>query len=134
MPVLVFEKKTSSTYSSEDLLRVICNTYGKERPVIQCDATYDGVIAEMLMENINNKKFLKGLNINFYDGSGQCRYELWKNENFVIAYDYSNIGFRSLKIISLDVENESIMELEMIKRQYSSGASCAFYTSPLENI
>lgn len=134
MPLLVFEKKTSSIYSGEDLLRIMCNTYGKERPVIQCDSTYDGVIAEMLMENINNKKFLKGLNINFYDGSGQCRYELWKNENFVIAYDYSNIGFRSLKIISLDVENESIMELEMIKRQYSSGASCAFYTSPLENI
>ena len=134
MPVLVFEKKTSSKYSSEDMLRVMCNTYEKERPVIQCDATYDGVIAEMLMENINNKKFLKGLNINFYDGSGQCRYELWKNENFVLAYNYSNIGFRSLKIISLDVENESIMELEMIKRQYSSGASCAFYVSPLENI
>lgn len=134
MPALVFEKKTSSIYSGEDLLSITCNTYGKERPLIKCNATYDGFIAEMLMENISNKKFLKGLNIDFYDGSGQCRYEFWKSENLILAYNYSNIGLRSLKILSSGVADIAIMELERIKEQYSSGATCSFYALPLENI
>ena len=131
MPVLVFEKKADTIYA-DDLQRAICNICKKDLPLLECGTAYEGFLAENLVEQLNDKNLLKGLNIIFHDGSGELRCELWQNENFILAYNHTNIGFRSLNILNKDVEDTAMEELEKVKDKYASYAACTYYNAQNE--
>lgn len=62
------------------------------------------------------------------------RCELWQNENFILANNYTNIGFRSLNILNKEVEDTAMEELEKVKvrEQYASYAACTYYNAQNE--
>jgi hypothetical protein len=62
---------------------------------------YEDEIAEALISSINSKELLGSYKLEYLDGSGVHKCELWATDSLLLVYNYTNIGFRELTIQSL---------------------------------
>jgi tRNA G46 methylase TrmB len=81
---------------------------------------YSNALAEIVFHRLLEKELISGLEINFIDGSGRMRYELWTSPDQVIGYQYTNTGFRQLNLFPA----ENLAEIKedfisSVKHQYN---------------
>jgi hypothetical protein len=113
MPVLVVNQLNTDT----DLVEGVYTLYKNQ--VQTPSAQYSGSLAEAVFHDIEKKDFLKGIQVNFIDGSGKLRYELWTSGEMLTIYQVSNIGYRQLNAMPVDNISEMQDELiESIQSQY----------------
>ena len=89
--------------------------------------TYNDLAAELIFCNIDSRKLISGVEMNFNDGSGIMRCEVWEHPDCCIGYQYSNIGFRELKLYDKGMETEAIKQLTIVADYYASGAKIRRY-------
>lgn len=71
------------------------------------------IIAEEFINKIPDKVFIRGVQINWLNGSGCVRLECWKDSSFVYLYKYSTLSFRELKKYKLEEETIVFEEIEL---------------------
>ena len=89
--------------------------------------TYNDLAAELIFQNIDSKKMLSGVEMEFTDGSGILRCEVWEHPDCCIGYQYSNIGFRELKAYDKGMERDAVKQLSVVANHYASGAKIRRY-------
>jgi len=129
MPLLVTNAKSIDLTDGE-LLEEIYKFELKDK-VTQL---YEGKVlkepeAEIMFHQTQNKEFFKGLQVNYLDGSGNMRLEIWKTPEYLLQYQYTNIGYRELRIVAQDLLETSSVELNTIKTQLSRSGKTLLYTS-----
>ena len=82
------------------------------------DTQLIGPFAEIAFYELENKEFVLGTQINFVDGSGKMRNELWKTDANLIFYFISNQGFRQLNFLPLENLPKARVDLIELKAQY----------------
>jgi 2-polyprenyl-3-methyl-5-hydroxy-6-metoxy-1,4-benzoquinol methylase len=107
-PVLVATKQASELSLLEGIFKI---SIKDQNSFISINSQYENELAEILFHQIENKDLVYGVQINFNDNSGKMRLELWKSEDIVILYQYSNIGYRKLQILSASQLLEAKKEL-----------------------
>jgi 2-polyprenyl-3-methyl-5-hydroxy-6-metoxy-1,4-benzoquinol methylase len=122
-PVLVATKQASELSLLEGIFKIIKN----QKSFIRTNSHYENKLAEILFHQIENKDLVFGVQINFNDNSGKMRLELWKSEDIVILYQYSNIGYRELKILSASQLLEAKKELVSTIPTIYTGQEILFY-------
>lgn len=132
MPAIVFEKSPDAIYSTGDILLSIYHLRNEDLPVLERGTNYEGFLAEAFVEQISDKELIKGVNIIFNDGSGTMRCEIWQNEQFIFAYNYTNIGFRSINIFDKEYLDTAMKELEKVRDEYALLAACTYYNAQSE--
>lgn len=123
MPILI-----ASTQNNLELLEKVYQFESREK-VLQ---VFEGKVfkepeAEILFEQTANKELLKGLQINFSNGSGIMRMECWKTADYVFLYQYTNIGYRELKVFNVPSLSKAVAELEQLKEKWAQSGKAYFY-------
>ena len=95
LPLFVY-KKGEATESSYDL---IVNNFEHNEDILNY---------EKFINTINEDSLVTGIQVNYSDGSGKMRHELWDNDDKLVFLKYSNTGYREFKTYSYD-------ELDKIK-------------------
>ncbi|MFC4799479.1 methyltransferase domain-containing protein [Neobacillus sp. GCM10023253] len=85
------------------------------------------VEAEVQFDEIDNKEFVTGMQIMFLNGSGTLRLEVWKLGARLLAYRYSNVGYRDLKIVPKGSLSTIKKEFKKMAEEYEAFAGVAFY-------
>ncbi|WP_284035644.1 class I SAM-dependent methyltransferase [Neobacillus sp. 114] len=85
------------------------------------------VEAEVQFDEIDNKEFVTGMQIMFLNGSGTLRLEVWKLGARLLAYRYSNVGYRDLKIVPKGSLSTIKKEFKKMAEEYEAFAEVAFY-------
>lgn len=93
MPLFVY-KKGEATETSYDL--IVNNFVHNE----------DTLNYEKFINIASNDSLITGIQVNYCDGSGKMRHELWKNEEGLVFIKYTNTGYRELKTYSYDKLDE----------------------------
>lgn len=106
MPLLVFTK------TKENDLKEFLSMYSKAPTINKIIDLNDAFEYELEFNKIENKELLFGCQINYADNSGNQRDEVWKNEEKMIYYKYTNTGYRELKIEDIKKHKEKIEEIK----------------------
>ena len=61
---------------------------------------------EKFINMANNDSLIIGIQVNYCDGSGKMRHELWDNDDKLVFLKYSNTGYREFKTYSYDELDE----------------------------
>ena len=122
LPFLV----ASSQERGENIFKGMANLWGIGDKV-DIGKTYSDLAAELIFHNIDTKKMISGVEINFNDGSGIMRCEVWEHPDWCISYQYSNIGFRELKVYDKAMVKEAVKQLTVAADHYASCAKSRRY-------
>lgn len=125
MPIFI-----ASTQNNLEILKQVYQFEAQEK-VLQF---FDGKVfkepeAEILFQQAEDKELLKGLQINFSNGSGNMRIECWKTADYVFLYQYTNIGYRELKVFELPSLSKAVEELNELKEKWAPSGKTYFYES-----
>ncbi|MEG1410090.1 MAG: methyltransferase domain-containing protein [Terrisporobacter sp.] len=110
MPLLIFTK------TKENNLIELVDKYSEAPIINKIMESNDGFKYELQFNQIENKELLFGCQINYADNSGNQRDEIWKYEDQMIYYKYTNTGYRELEI-------EDIKEYENKKNEIIKSAN-----------
>ncbi|MBM7610567.1 ubiquinone/menaquinone biosynthesis C-methylase UbiE [Lysinibacillus composti] len=115
MPIFI-----ASSQNNLELLQKVYEFESKEK-VLTC---FDGKVlkeaeAEIVLQQTPNKELQKGIQINFSNDSGIMRIECWQTADFIFLYQYSNIGYRELKVFDHSSINKVVDELEQLIEKWS---------------
>lgn len=113
MPIIASSKKKSDTH----LLEGIYGLYKKDDEQ-DSDTEANDALAEIAFYELENKAFVLGTQINFIDGSGKMRNELWTTDTHLIFYSMSNRGYRQLNFLPLENLPKAKVDLLDLKDQY----------------
>lgn len=70
------------------------------------ESNEDEISYEKFINSIDNDCLITGIQVNYTNGTGKMRYELWKNDNKLVFIKYSNIGYREIKLENYDKIDE----------------------------
>lgn len=62
------------------------------------DLVLEGAAAELLFRTFRNKRLVFGIEIDYLDGSGSKRMEIWQDSQIALVYKYSNTWYRRIYI------------------------------------
>lgn len=96
MPLFIYTKGKAINSSYD----IILNKFEENEEIIKY---------EKFINSADNKNIVLGVQVNFIDGSGKMRYELWQHNDKIVYLEYSNIGYRKFKVYE-NTELEKIKE------------------------
>jgi len=108
MPFFIYTKGEPINSSYD----IILNQFVKQEDIIKY---------EEFINSDNNKNLVVGVQVNFIDGSGKMRYELWHHNDELVYIEYSNTGYRKYKVhenTELEKIKEKINEEKQIKMDF----------------
>lgn len=79
-------------------------------------------LAELVFTFINPKTYLRGARADYTDGSGIYWYELWQAGPFLITFEHTDQGFRTLRVSSVAQKAEQLGSFDEWVEQTSSYA------------
>lgn len=95
MPLFV----ASKTYQKKILQQDIINFYLGEVCLNLNNKEFNDLEGEAAFINIKDKELISGVQINYSDGAGDFRMEIWHSASGLLLYQYSNVGYRKLTIL-----------------------------------
>lgn len=87
-------------------------------------------MAELVFTFINPRKFLRGARANYSDGSGTYWYELWQAGPFIITFEHTDQGFRTLRVAPSVMAKELLASVDEWIEQTSSYADVVEIEKP----
>lgn len=123
MPIIV-----AKTQNNVELLEKVYAFESKDKVL----SYFDGKIfrepeAEIVLEQVPNKELLIGSQIDFSNDSGSMRIECWKTEGNIFLYQYSNIGYRELKVFDIKNLEKAIAEFEQLNLKWAPHGTTTIY-------
>jgi SAM-dependent methyltransferase len=85
--------------------------------------------AEMMFQQIEPKELITGVQFMYLNGSGTMRVELWKSGAKLIEYKYSNVGYRSIRILPKGRLGSLKKEFKQLENEYEYFTESAIYNS-----
>lgn len=105
MPLMIYSKGRAIE-SSYDLI------------LNKLSANEDTINYENFINNSKENSLILGIQVNYRDGSGKMRHEIWDNKDNLVFLKYSNIGYREFKYYTRDelqdIKNIIEQEKEMM--------------------
>lgn len=129
MPLFVFSKRKNDKSSLESTYELHMKA---QNSGIYNSNQFDGLAAEYVFENKKEKKLKYGVQIVFSDQSGKLRLEIWECNNDLLLYEYSNLGYRKLRILKSQAFDIAQKELKEMAEYYATGNKVFNYTTPEE--
>lgn len=100
MPVIVFDKKKKDEIELNEFIKLY-----NEIPFMNKHIDFkEDFKKEIEFNDIKDKQLIFGVQIDYSDNSGIKREEVWKTNDKIICYEYSNTGYRELITENLDDE------------------------------
>lgn len=123
MPIFI-----ASTQNNIDLLEKVYAFESKDKVLQLFDGkTLKEPEAEIVFEQTEDKEFVKGVEIHFTNGSGNMRIECWKTREKIFLYQFTNIGYRELKVFG-NIE-KALSDFENLKEQWTPYGKTYHYES-----
>ena len=141
MPLIVATKQGDNQNILENVLKIYCNRYNE---MLEKNLELTGIDAEYQFNKLKDKTLLKGFQVNndiensshdfnYCKDTANCdklRLEAWKSEDFIICYTYSNIGYRSIRILDRNDIDNILESFEQKKKSFIEiGNNVSSYTS-----
>jgi SAM-dependent methyltransferase len=114
-PVLI----SSKTNQQVDTIDGLYHLYTRGIDLnIETNGAYKSVAAELIFDQFPQKKFLKGLLLDFDQNWYKMSFEIWSTSDHVLVYGSGNMGFRKLEVMSIDSINEADKKIKEFLSPY----------------
>jgi SAM-dependent methyltransferase len=114
-PILI----SSKTNQQVDTMDGLKHLYTRGTDLnIERNRAYKSVAAELIFNQFLQKKFVKGLLLDFEQNWYKMRFEIWSTSDHVLVYGSGNMGFRKLEVMSIDSINEADKKLKEFLSPY----------------
>jgi predicted RNA methylase len=127
MPVFIASQNECSKHVHEEL----ANFYRRSTKIIlEPGYEYEGPVAEVIFTEVENKRFLKGLQI--IDNEGiKTHYELWGTPKLLIRYQWNTAGYTELHILSLEAVDIAKQGLGIVAAM-NKKEQISYYDQPIQ--
>lgn len=130
MPIIVSKQNLSSSSTVENVIKLFS---GIENIDTENNKELDGYAAEITFNRFKNKEFINGIQINYTNGLGSLRYELWRDPLQLILYQYNNVGYRKLSLVNEQYLGQIKGELSKLKETISAKDNSVFSYTEIQN-
>lgn len=124
MPVIIASKLLSKDNTMDQVHKLYI---GNMDCTIEDDEEYKDDVTEYLFNKVKDKELLCGIQVNFSNGSGNMRLEVWKSDEKLLNYMYTNIGARNLQVRPINFIKEAKESLLEAQKNYTQAGNRTIY-------
>lgn len=124
MPLIIASKLLSKDNTIDQVHKFYIGNMGC---TIKDDEVYKDPVAEYLFNSVKDKELLFGIQVNYSNGSGNLRIEVWKTDGKLLNYRYTNVGARKLQVRPINFIKEAKESLLEEQRNHTHAGNRTNY-------